>query len=185
MATGLGSTKHHQPMSHTEIEQILQALQKPNGNSWETSERKLFVTGMSTARRGQKEQLSMTLDMFNLTTDSDGVPVIYFNLTLGGTKNWKGGVNASEPETHSDQVKTLGEFEADLAKFWSQRTKAYNMAVGLQDWFMQLAWRASQLQKELQVYAEEIQDCRNQVQELKEEIVNRHAKEERQDGSQA
>lgn len=84
-------------MSHTEIEQILQALQKPNGNSWETSERKLFVTGMSTARRGQKEQLSMTLDMFNLTTDSDGVPVIYFNLTLGGTKNWKGGVNASEP----------------------------------------------------------------------------------------
>ena len=52
---------------------------------------------MATAKRGQKEQLSMTLDMFDLTIDSDGYPVIYFDLTLRGSKNWQGGINAPEP----------------------------------------------------------------------------------------
>ena len=46
MGAGLGSTKHHQPMSHAEISQIVQALQQPNPSSWELSECKLFITGM-------------------------------------------------------------------------------------------------------------------------------------------
>ncbi len=53
--------------------------------------------GLATGRRGQSDHLNMTMDMFNSGVDENGTPVIMFDITLGGTKNWQGGLNAKEP----------------------------------------------------------------------------------------
>ena len=53
--------------------------------------------GLATGRRGQKEHLTMTTNMFRPALDENDTPVIWFDITMHGTKNWQGGLNATDP----------------------------------------------------------------------------------------
>lgn len=92
----------------------------PSPDPWIFSQRKFFITMMHLARCGQGELANMCITDFEKGVDESGVPIVYFDLTAGRTKNYIGAVNMAAPLPRIKVYQDLEHPDSAFTIFWKR-----------------------------------------------------------------